>query len=47
MKAPAGGFALLLEANDEWQTQHCFMQTEAMVELTPTTFDKAPHQITT
>ena len=27
--------AVLLEANDEWQLQHRYMQTEAMAELTP------------
>jgi len=35
------------EANDEWQTQHRYMQTEAMAALTPTTIDAVPHQITT
>ena len=39
--------AVLLEANDEWQTQHRYIQTEAMAELTPPTIDAAPHQITT
>ena len=39
--------AVLLEANDEWQTQHRYMQTEAMAELTPPTIDAVPHQITT
>jgi hypothetical protein len=28
--------AVLLEANDEWQLQHRYMQTEVMTELTPT-----------
>ena len=27
--------AVLLEANDEWQLQHRYMQTEVMAELTP------------
>ena len=27
--------AVLLEANDEWQLQHRYMQVEAMGELTP------------
>lgn len=27
--------AVLLEANDEWQLQHRYMQIEAMIELTP------------
>ena len=27
--------AVLLEANDEWQLQYRYMQTEAMAELTP------------
>ena len=39
--------AVLLEANDEWQTQHRYMQTEAMAELTPPNIDAVPHQITT
>ena len=39
--------AVLLEANDEWQTQHRYMQTEAMAELAPPTIDAVPHQITT
>ena len=39
--------ALLLEANDEWQLQHRYMQTEAMAELTPTTIDAVPTQIAT
>ena len=39
--------AVLLEANDEWRTQHRYMQTEAVAELTPTTIDAVPHQITT
>ncbi len=39
--------AVLLEANDEWQTQHHYMQTEPMAELTPTTIDAVPNQITT
>ena len=39
--------AVLLEANDEWQLQHRYMQTEAMAELTPTLIDAAPTQIST
>ena len=39
--------AVLLEANDEWQLQHRYMQTEAMAELTPTTIDVLPTQIAT
>ena len=39
--------AVLLEANDEWQTQHRYMQTEAMAELTPSIIDVMPDQITT
>jgi putative transposase len=39
--------AVLLEANDEWQTQHRYMQTEAMAELIQPTIDAATHQITT
>src|SRR3978361_1556193 len=39
--------AVLLEANDEWQLQHRYMQTEAMAELTSSTIDAAPNEITT
>jgi len=39
--------AVLLEANDEWQTQHRSMQIEAMAELIPPTVDAMPNQITT
>ena len=39
--------AVLLEANDEWQLQHRYMQTEAMAELKPTMIDAAPTQIAT
>ena len=39
--------AVLLEANDEWQLQHRYMQTEAMAELTPTTVDAVTTQIAT
>jgi transposase-like protein len=36
--------AVLLEQNDEWQTQHRYMQTEAMAELAPPTIEIiAPH----
>ena len=38
--------AVLLEANDEWQLQHRYMQTEAMAELTAPTIDAVPNQIT-
>lgn len=31
--------AVLLEANDEWQLQHRYMQTEVMAELTPPLID--------
>ena len=37
--------AVLLEANDEWQLQHRYMQTEAMTELTPPTIDAVPNEI--
>ena len=37
--------AVLLEANDEWQLQHRYMQTEAMAELTPPLLDVVPTQI--
>ncbi len=30
---------MLLEANDEWQTQNRYMQTEAMAEFAPTLLD--------
>jgi len=39
--------AVLLEANDEWQLQHRYMQTEVMAELTPPLIDAVPHQIST
>jgi hypothetical protein len=39
--------AVLLEANDEWQLQHRYMQTEAMAELTPPLLDAGPTQIST
>ena len=31
--------AVLLEANDEWQLQHRYMQIEGMAGLIPTTID--------
>ena len=39
--------AVLLEANDEWQTQNRYMQTEPMAELMATITNAAPAQITT
>ena len=39
--------AVLLEANDEWQLQHRYMQTEVMAELTPPLIDAVPPQIST
>jgi len=39
--------AVLLEQNDEWQTQHRYMQTEPMAELMAPLTDAAPAQITT
>jgi putative transposase len=39
--------AVLLEANDEWQLQHRYMQTEAMAELMPPLLDVVPTQIST
>jgi putative transposase len=39
--------AVLLEANDEWQLQHRYMQSEAMAELTPPTIDAISNQIST
>src|SRR6202051_4770131 len=37
--------AVLLEANDEWQLQHRYMQTEAMTDFTPPLIDAVPPQI--
>jgi putative transposase len=37
--------AVLLEANDEWQLQHRYMQVEAMAELTSPAADSEPDQI--
>ena len=39
--------AVLLEANDEWQLQNRYMQTEPMVELMPPMLDPVPAQIST
>lgn len=39
--------AVLLEANDEWQTQHRYMQTEAMAELMAPLIEAMPTQIST
>jgi putative transposase len=39
--------AVLLEANEEWQLQHRYMQTEPMAELTPPTINAMPNQIST
>ena len=39
--------AVLLEANDEWQTQSRYMQTEPMAELTPVLTDAVQTQIAT
>lgn len=39
--------AVLLEANDEWQTQHRYMQTEPMAEVMAPLADAVPAQITT
>ena len=39
--------AVLLEANDEWQTQNRYMQTEPMAELMATIMTASPAQITT
>ena len=39
--------AVLLEANDEWQLQHRYMQTEVMAELTPPLIDAVPTQLST
>jgi len=39
--------AVLLEANDEWQLQNRYMQTEPMAELMPPLIDAMPSQIPT
>ena len=39
--------AVLLEANDEWQTQHRYMQTEPMAELMAPIINVEPAQIAT
>ena len=39
--------AVLLEANDEWQTQHRYMQTEPMAELMAPIINIEPAQIAT
>lgn len=39
--------AVLLEANDEWQLQHRYMQTEAMSELTQPLTDPVPDRLST
>ena len=39
--------AVLLEHNDEWQTQNRYMQTEPMAELTPPSVEVFPPQIAT
>jgi putative transposase len=39
--------AVLLEANDEWQLQHRYMQTEPVAELTPPTINAVPNRIST
>jgi transposase-like protein len=39
--------AVLLEANDEWQTQHRYMQTEPMTELMTPIINVEPAQIAT
>ncbi len=39
--------AVLLEANDEWQTQHRYMQTEPMAELMTPIINVEPAQIAT
>ena len=39
--------AVLLEANDEWQTQHRYMQIEPMAEVMAPLADAVPAQITT
>ncbi len=34
-----------MEANDEWQLQHRYMQIEGMAELAPSAADAEPAQI--
>jgi putative transposase len=36
-----------MEANDEWQLQHRYMQTEPMAELTPPLIDAVANRIST
>jgi putative transposase len=36
--------AVLLEANDEWQLQHRYMQMEPMAEFTPPLIEAAANQ---
>jgi hypothetical protein len=38
---------VLLEQNDEWQTQNHYMQTEAMAELAPLAGESFPPQFAT
>ena len=37
--------AVLLEQHDEWLLQHCYMQIEGMVELTPPLIDADPAKL--
>ena len=39
--------AVLLEANDDWQLENRYMQTEPMAQLTPSTIDAEPTDIAT
>jgi transposase-like protein len=39
--------AVLLEANDEWQLQHRYMQTEVMAEISPSSSDTVLNQLST
>jgi hypothetical protein len=39
--------AALLEAHDEWQLQHRYMQTDPVAELTPTLIETVSPQIST
>jgi transposase-like protein len=39
--------SVLLEANDEWQLQNRYMQTEPMAELIPPVIDAEPTKLTT
>ena len=37
--------AVLVEQNDEWLLQHCYMQIEGMAEITPPLIDADPAKL--